>query len=125
MNALVVIFGMLVAVLGVIGLLNPAGLLGFISHMPARWRYSFAIALRVLIGGILLLAAPLGWLPLVLTVLGILALAAAAGLALVGQEKFEQMVTWWLDLPTWAARCSGLVMVLLGILLIVAIWPVP
>jgi hypothetical protein len=80
-------------------------------------------ALRLLIGGALILAAPPSRAPLYLTILGGLSLVSGALTPLVGQRGFEAVLNWWRARPAGAIRLWSAFVVLFGLSLVWAVFP--
>lgn len=57
-----------------------------------------AVGVRLVMGAVFILAAHDTRYPWAVRVFGIIALAAAAGLGVMGPQRLERMVQWWLGL---------------------------
>jgi len=80
------------------GFLKPQALKQWVQDtMAAQWGYWFAILVRVLLGVTLLVVAPSSKHPTALLVIGWIALAAAAGVVLMGRDNLRKFAQWFLD----------------------------
>jgi len=95
MPYVVACFGVLVVVLGLIGVAWPRHLIGVIVGLPPRVRLYVAVSVRLVLGGVFILAAPDCRFPTAILVIGIIAIVAAVTLALLGADRLESMVRWW------------------------------
>ncbi len=84
------------------------------------FRFWTAILVRVAIGVLFLLAAPSCRLPVVVQVVGILALIAALAIFLIGRTRLDSFLTWWLGRPQSLIRSWSIVAIGFGALLIYA-----
>jgi len=115
MSSIVVVFGVAVGLLGVGGVVRPTGLIRLVETMwqsPAGFR--LAIALRLVLGVLLILAAPECRFPRVIRFLGVFSLVAGAAGAAIGPERLRSFVRWWTGLPTGFVRGWSLVAVAFG-----------
>jgi hypothetical protein len=104
--------------IGVFGLVSPAGMQSLVSgfRSPAgRWT---AVALRLVLGIALWRVAPASRTPAVLHVLAVLFGASALVLVLMGERRFEALLSSWLRKSPSVVRASSLVPVLLGAFLL-------
>lgn len=89
-------FGVIVAGLGVVGMVRPQSLLDLVEN---AWKSPsalyLAIGVRLVLGVVLIAAAPESRFPQAIHLLGIVALAAAAAGALLGRRRLTAWVEWW------------------------------
>lgn len=77
------------------GLANPDKLtMAVKSIMDQRWGMSFAVAVRLVLGAALIIAAPASPFPIVFQVLGAIVLLAAVALVLMGRERVSGFINW-------------------------------
>lgn len=125
MAEIVAILGVLTAAYCAFAVVRPDRGLQWITSMDPGRRYALAISLRIGFGLFFVLAAPDCSRPQVIRVLGLIALAAAAVIALMGRARLDGFVEWlaaksrsfvslWLStgvafglLIVWAAVGSG------------------
>jgi len=121
MSSIVVVFGVAVGLLGVSGFVRPTGLIRFVEKMwesPTGFR--LAIAVRLVLGAVLIVAAPDCRFPQVIRILGILSLVAAAATAALGHERLRSFVEWWVGRPPVFVRGWSLVAFAFGCFLVYA-----
>ncbi len=85
--------------MGVFGIARPRELSVLISGWPPGVLVAMAAGVRVVLGVILLVAAPRCRFPRTLRALGFIALGAAAVVLLLGASRLEGVVRWWLGQP--------------------------
>jgi hypothetical protein len=120
MGILVASFGVLIAGLGVLGLMGPGR---FVSWVRSVWRHDLlwlAVAIRLVLGSVLLLAAPECRASAAVRVLGVISIAAAVSLPLVGSRRLRAFVDWWCRQSTGFIRVWMLAAVLFGGFLVYA-----
>jgi hypothetical protein len=99
MNLLVSAFGLLLFGLGIYGLVSPQGVIGPLQSLASSQRMGIAVGVRAVMGLIFLLAADTCRHPTVITVIGAIALIAAALLPLFGAKRLDAMLDWLLSRP--------------------------
>jgi len=90
--------------------------------VPAHAAINFSTALVVL-GVIFLLGASRCRVPAIIYGIGILALAAALLLALLGEPRVDALITWWAQQPALAIRAWCALAALPGVLILYAALP--
>jgi hypothetical protein len=118
-------FGVVIAVIGLLGAVWPERCTRLVAK-AAKWKTTWylAIGIRVAIGLLLLIAAGADDFHYanVFRILGALAMVGAVAVALMGQERLQQLIAWWEKRSPTLLR-AGLVMTLLfGLFLVFAIW---
>ena len=108
LNVVIVVFGAMVAALGLYGLVSPRGLIRLVTEMNERVRFFVAVAVRLGMGAVLIAAAPNCRVPLAMQILGGVFLAAAMIVLLMGPWRLDAIVRWWADrldkfIRPWAA----------------------
>lgn len=96
MRYAVAIVGGLIVVVGLTGVISPAAFRGLLSKMSGQTTWIAAVIMRLVIGTLLLMAADLLRFPTVMTVLGWISIVAAVVVLLMGPERLERLVAWWL-----------------------------
>ena len=118
MALLVAIVAILMAGLGMFGVLSPDGL----AEFTGRWRSArglwTASILRVIFGVALWHVAPVSRAPFALQFLAVVAMGAGVLLPILGLARFESMLDWWIARPPsfqqgWAAFAAALGLALL------------
>jgi hypothetical protein len=95
MKQLALVLSACVAIIGAIGLVHPAALVGLARHFETPAGLYQAAALRIVLGLALLLAAPSSRAPVVIRVLGGAVLVAGFITPFFGAERARAMVDWW------------------------------
>ena len=115
MTLVVAGFGVLMILAGVVGVLVPSAMIRF-SEYAVRSSIGFfaAIAGRVVLGVIFLLAASDTRFPWVIGGLGALVLVAAVGLAVMGRSRIGEMAHQWAKRPAWILRGAYLLAIGFG-----------
>ena len=120
MAYIVSIFGALITLIGLVGIVVPRYFIEVIGNWEAESRFIAAVGIRMVMGVICLSAAPASRMPVVVQVIGIIAIAAAAVALLVGLERLNRLIDWWLERPPIVVRMSAAFAAGFGILLVFA-----
>ncbi len=120
MSVVVSILGVLAAIIGLLGLANPKIIVGLVEFWRGPTRFRLAVGVRLVLGTLLLVVAPACRLPLVVQVLGIISIMAAIVILIVGQERLDSFIGWWLARPPAVIRVSALFALFFGVLLVYA-----
>lgn len=118
MAILVSILGVLAAAVGLIGLAQPRRIINLINYWEGPTRFRLAIAVRLVLGVVLLVVASDCRLPAVVTALGVIAIVAAVAILIVGQHRLDSFIAWWLARSPAVIRVSMLFALAFGVLLI-------
>ena len=120
MAYIVSIFGALITLIGLVGIVVPRYFIEVIGNWEAESRFIAAVGIRMVMGVICLSAAPASRMPVVVQVIGIIAIVAAAVALLVGLERLNRLVEWWLGRPPIVVRMSAAFAAGFGVLLVFA-----
>ncbi len=121
MSLLVALFGALIAAFAATGVASPATLLRAVSSLWSDGRGMWiAVVMRLVLGALLIVAAPDCRFPETVRVLGIIAIAAAVVLPLIGTERMNTLVAWWTARPSSFIRAWSLLGVAFGAFLVYA-----
>ena len=111
MRRLAVVLSLGVALVGAIGLVSPAALLGFARHFQSPSGLYAAAALRVILGSALFLSAPTSRSPRAIRFLGVFIFVAGLITPLFGAERAREILDWAstsdLRIRLWAAFALG------------------
>lgn len=119
---LVILFGGLLLVAGTVGLLLPAKLTAVVEAIVAHPAgIYFAVLIRLLLGAVLIIAAPQSAFPLTFEVLGWIIIVAAIIIALMGRARIKQLTAWWAQRSITSIRLMFLFGVLIGAGLLYAV----
>ena len=118
MTLLVAAFGAPIFLLGIAGLVQPDRFRSLFGGMDSQQRFVLAIAIRVVMGGLLWwLAEDLRHTP-VMRILAAIAIFAAVGILLMGQGRLDRLVEWWLSRSDGVLRVSALLAAVFGAYLV-------
>jgi hypothetical protein len=93
---IIVVVGILVCAYSGWGIFAPQRLVRTVSAVMAKdWGIHAAVAVRLLLGSALIIAAPGSRFPLIFQILGWIAIAAAVVLALMGRDRLSRFVSWF------------------------------
>ena len=120
MGIIVTGFGLLITLIGLLVLIRPLRFIAWIGAMPSKTRFWTAISLRLVFGALFFGVAPVCRSPIVVQIVGGIAIVAALGLLIVGRARLDQLVAWWLEQSAMALRAWSLIAIAFGILLIYA-----
>ena len=121
MPLLVALFGALIAAFAATGVASPATLLRAVSSFWSDGRGMWiAVVMRLVLGALLIVAAPDCRFPGAVRVLGFISIAAAVALPLIGTERVNTLVTWWTARPFSFIRAWSLLGVAFGAFLVYA-----
>ena len=123
MAVMAFVFSVLVAALGVLGLVSPTTLLRLEERsrrLPERY---VASAIRVLMGAALFLAAPESRAPGVLLALGVFIFVAGVITFVFGPERFRRLVDWGAAHGPRFSRIWAALALALGVFLAYALVP--
>src|SRR5262245_35662953 len=123
MSYVVAAIATLILAIGALGVVVPGQVVAVLSSWPPDTLVAVGIATRLAIGVIFLLAASRCRIPAVITGIGILALAGAVLLVLLGEPRVDALVQWWTQLPTLAIRAWCALAALVGALVLYAALP--
>jgi hypothetical protein len=115
--------GVATLLMGIWGLLVPARLAAFAARFGTTGGLWFAAGIRLVLGLALWFAAPASRAPLLLQVLGVVALIAAVVIPFVGVERFKRLIEWWTKLSPAAMRATSLFAVAFGAAVLWALLP--
>lgn len=86
-------FGVLIAIICLIGLLQPAVTITMVRGSASSvYGWPAAVGLRLVLGSLLIAAAPETQFPAIVATLGVITLLAAAGLVFMGEARFSRFV---------------------------------
>ena len=118
MTVVVAAFGAVVVGIGIFGLLRPEALIHFIESVwESPSALHVAVGMRLVLGVVLLVAAPECRYPQAVQVLGILSIVAAISGAMLGRERLTAFVGWWVERPAGFIRGWSVIAAVFGGLL--------
>ena len=121
MTLLIIIFGALTLLAGIVILINPEFIFGFLrSNLDKLAFYILAVVVRLVLGVLLVYQSNLSKFPLIIEVIGWLSIVAAIVLAIIGRRKFNRLISWALSLSKPFGRVGGVFAAGFGAFLIYA-----
>lgn len=100
MNAIVTVLGLLIGAIGAAGVSSPAWIAALASSFwRSPRRLYLAAGARLLFGLLLLLGAPASRFPAAVCAIGLVAVASALLLPIVGFTRVRSFVDWWVARP--------------------------
>jgi len=119
MIILINIFGAFLVLAGFILIIKPEIVFDLLSENSDKiWLYIGAIVVRMILGGSLIYISSSSKYPLVMLIIGWIAIIAAIVFAVIGWNRFERLMTWVLSETKPFGRTGGVVSVCFGVFLI-------
>lgn len=108
MTELIIIFGALTFLTGVVIVINPEVIFGYLRrNLDKPAIHILAIAVRLILGALLILQSDLSKYPLIIEILGWLSIVAALSLAVMGHQNFIRLMSWALNFLKPFGRVGG------------------
>ncbi|MGB5474256.1 MAG: hypothetical protein WBQ78_12360 [Gammaproteobacteria bacterium] len=121
MTALIIIFGALILLAGVVIVINPEVIFGYLrTNIDKLAIHILAVVVRLIIGVLLITQNSLSKYPLVIEILGWFSIVAAFALAVMGRHNFYRLMSWALSGLKPFARVGGVFAAAFGGFLIYA-----
>jgi uncharacterized protein YjeT (DUF2065 family) len=96
MKMLIVLFGIMICLAGLAILIFPVQFRNAMNKWTGQPRFLFAVIIRVLFGALLLSEAANLKFPLAMKIIGGISILAAVVLLLIGQERMDRFIDWWM-----------------------------
>ena len=108
MTILIIIFGALTLLAGIIIIINPENIFGLLSKYTEKLELQIlAIVVRLVLGALLIYQSDASKYPFVIEIIGWLSIVAAAFLAIIGRNNFKRLISWALSLAKPFGRIGG------------------
>lgn len=121
MTQLIILFGALTVLAGMVIVINPEVIFGYLRcNLEKPVIHVLAVAVRLILGVILILQSNLSKYPLVIELLGWLSIIAAFSLAVMGRRNFLRLMSWALNVLQPYGRAGGVIASAFGGFLIYA-----
>jgi len=121
MTILIIIFGVLTLLAGIIIIINPENIFGLLSkHSEKLEMQILAVVVRLVLGVLLIYQSGASKYPLVIEIIGWLSIVAAVFFAVIGRNNFKRLISWALSLAKPLGRVGGFVAVCFGTFLVYA-----
>ena len=120
MAIIVSILGVLIWLIGFIGLARPDLLTTMIGNWQGPSRFYTAVSVRLVLGVVLIAVAPQCKLQTLVFVFGVISIAAAVTIAILGRKRLDAFIVWWLSCSKSLVRISAVFAMTVGALLMYA-----
>ena len=117
---LITLFGVLICLAGLAILIFPDQFRNAMNKWTGQPRFLFAVIIRVVLGAILLSEAANLRFPLAMKIIGAISILAAVILLLVGQERMDRFIDWWMKQPENVFRIASVLAIAFGAVFIYA-----
>ncbi len=108
MTWFVAVLGLLIVLLGLVGLAQPARFRAMFTTMDSQTRFILAIVIRLAMGALLWWLADELRHPQVMRIIAVIAVVAAVGILVMGRKRLDSLVDWWLGKSDSVLRISAL-----------------
>jgi len=121
MTLLIIIFGFLTLLAGIVIVINPEVIFGFLrNNLDKLVLHILAVVVRLFLGILLIYQSNISKFPFVIEVIGWISIVAAIFLAVIGRRNFNRLMSWALSLSKPFGRVGGVLAVAFGAFLIYA-----
>jgi hypothetical protein len=121
MTILIIIFGALTLLAGIVIVINPETIFGFLrKNLDKVELHILAVVVRIVLGVLLIYQSRISEFPLVIEIIGWLSIVAAVFLAVMGRRNFKRLMSWALSLAKPIGRVGGVIAMAFGAFLIYA-----
>lgn len=121
MTVLIIIFGALTLLAGIVIVINPEIIFGFLrKKLDKPELHILAVVVRLVLGVLLIYQSNVSRFPLVIEIIGWLPIVAAIFLGVMGRRNFKRLMAWALSLVKIFGRVGGALAVAFGSFLIYA-----
>ena len=115
MTLLIIIFGALTLLAGIVIVINPEVIFDFLrNNLDKLVLHILAVVIRLVIGALLIYQSNISKFPFVIEVIGWLSIVAAIILAVMGRRNFNRLMSWALSLSKPFGRVGGVLAVAFG-----------
>ena len=119
MTLFIIIFGTLTCLAGIVIIVNPEIVFGFLRKYSDNIELHIsAVAIRLVLGALLIYQSGASKYPLVIEIIGWLSIVAAVFLAVIGRNKFSRLMAWALSHVKTLGRVGGIIASAFGAFLI-------
>jgi len=108
MTKIIALLGALMVLLGLVGLVQPNRFRTMFTTMDSQTRFILAIVIRLAMGALLWWLADELRHPHVMRILAVIAVVAAVGVLVMGRNRLDKLIGWWLGKPDGVLRVSAL-----------------
>lgn len=121
MIVLIIIFGALTLLAGIVIVINPEVIFGFLrNNLDKLVVHILAVLVRLVLGVLLIYQSNVSKFPFVIEIIGWLSIVAAIFLAVMGRRNFNRLMSWALSFVKPFGRVGGVLAAAFGAFLIYA-----
>ncbi len=121
MTVLIIIFGALNLLAGIVIVINPEVIFGFLrNNFDKLELHILAIVVRLVLGVLLIYQSNVSKFPFVIEIVGWLTIGAAIFLSVIGRRNFNRLMSWALSFVKPFGRVGGVLAAAFGAFLIYA-----
>ena len=121
MIVLIIIFGALTLLAGIVIVINPEVIFGFLrNNLDKLVVHILAVLVRLVLGVFLIYQSNVSKFPFVIEIIGWLSIVAAIFLAVMGRRNFNRLMSWALSFVKPFGRVGGVLAAAFGAFLIYA-----
>lgn len=122
MRVFIVIFGALIALMGLVVMLRPGVVLTYADrHAGKPVLHTLAVVIRLILGAALLLYADQSSFPITLKVIGWVSIAAACMLLVIGRDGLRRLIHRAVRFAMPYGRLAGTAALLFGVFIVYAV----
>lgn len=115
MVLIIIIFGALTLLAGMVILINPDIIFGLLrKNLDNIALHILAVVVRLVLGVLLIYYSELSRFPLVMEIIGWISIAAAITFAVIGRKNFHRLMSWALNVMKPVARIGGIIAMVFG-----------
>jgi len=121
MTEFIIIFGALTCLTGIVILVDPEMVFGFLrKHYDKIAVHILAVVIRLILGIFLIYQSGMSKFPFVIEIIGWLSIIAALIFAVIGRNNFNRLMTWALSQVKTMGRVGGIFASAFGAFLVYA-----
>jgi len=121
MTLLIIIFGALTLLAGIVIVINPDIIFGFLrNNLDKLELHILAVVVRLVLGALLIDQSNVSRFPFVIEIIGWLSIVAAIFFGAMGRRNFKRLMTWALSFLKTFGRVGGTLTAAFGSFLIYA-----
>jgi len=119
MSILIIVFGLLMLLAGISLITTPEILIRVLrKNTDELWSYIGAVTVRLLLGALLIYQANVSKFPVVMEIIGWIAIFAAIVFTIIGHNNFKRLISWAFSLVKTYGRIGGVLSICFGSFLI-------
>jgi hypothetical protein len=121
MTVVIIIFGALTLLAGIVIVINPEVIFGFLrNNLDKLELHILAVVVRLVLGVLLIYQSSISKFPFVIEIIGWLSIVVAIFLAVMGRRNFNRLMSWALSFVKTIGRVGGVLATAFGAFLIYA-----